>query len=499
MGYSSRYPVHDELHVKATTTLSVGYYPYFATDPTKSVTGAVGYNSWAGQYTTNQRFHIDLGAYKLVKRIYYENNHDSGASTDWGARDFTFWGTNDATAFADLTFSHDTNWTQLSLESTTFEQHVAANQADPKYILVTNTVAYRYYAIKILNNWGNGVYLGFRRIELQVEDVTLTNNGAVSGSSLPVVPLDRNDKSVVNLNSFSPSILGTPTLLEQNRLNPTLTEVDSISLSTCETMLLGAETESSLDAEIPLLSMSSTNLTGDVHSLDIELPIFTISLTNLPGQIGQLTCKLPFFTISSVSPNLSILTAEIPIFEGSIVGHGPLTSTLEITLPMLEIFALMARPGETVTCFVLNTETGALSQYTNFDFNSFCIFNGHNLAACSTGIYLLEGDNDDGTDIDASFSPGINDFENAQVKRMLNAYVPFKGDGQLYLKVTSDDGIQHEYILESVGERTRTVKTKIGKGKKGRWFETEIANIGGTDFEIQEMLFNIELLKRKVG
>jgi len=258
-------------------------------------------------------------------------------------------------------------------------------------------------------------------------------------------------------------------------------------------------TQSICDEELPLLTCSGSSITGEIHEGTGDVPIFTIDATMLIGTISVGTCILPIITIVSETTNLSNLAQELPLFEINANAHGPDLYSLAEELPMFQVYAIMERPGEPVTCFVLNTETGALSQYTNFDFNSFCIFNGHNLAACSTGIYLLEGDNDDGVDIDASFSPGINDFENAQIKRMLNAYVSFKGDGQLYLKVTSDDGVQHEYILESVGERARTVKTKIGKGKKGRWFETEIANIGGTDFEIQEMLFNIELLKRKVG
>ena len=46
-------------------------------------------------------------------------------------------------------------------------QHVAANQADPKYFYLTNDLPYRYYALKLANNWGATNYIGLRRIELQ--------------------------------------------------------------------------------------------------------------------------------------------------------------------------------------------------------------------------------------------------------------------------------------------------------------------------------------------
>ena len=165
--YQSVYPpVHNGTYVKATTNVTT-YYPYNATNPAKSLTGTDEGNSWnsASGSKTNQRFHIDLGSMKVIGRIYYENHHKSGADTNIGAKNFILQGSNSATAFAELTYATDTNWTQITTGQ--FAQHVAANQADPKYILVPPHQAYRYFAIKIADNWGNSSYVGYRRIELQ--------------------------------------------------------------------------------------------------------------------------------------------------------------------------------------------------------------------------------------------------------------------------------------------------------------------------------------------
>lgn len=58
-----------------------------------------------------------------------------------------------------------------------FDQHIAANTADPKYITVTNLTAYRYYAIKIADNWGDATLCGFRRIVLQLDDTPAVTSG----------------------------------------------------------------------------------------------------------------------------------------------------------------------------------------------------------------------------------------------------------------------------------------------------------------------------------
>ena len=169
--FTSQYPTaHTAAYVKATSTYAGDQYlPHFATDPAKSLVGAGAQNSWisANGSTANQRFHIDLGSAKVVTRLYYENFHDTALYPDTGAKNFTVWGSNEATAFAELTYGTDTDWTQLTTDISQFIQHPGANVADPRYVVVTNSTAYRYYAIKIADNWGGVGWVGLRRIELQ--------------------------------------------------------------------------------------------------------------------------------------------------------------------------------------------------------------------------------------------------------------------------------------------------------------------------------------------
>jgi len=184
-GQGSQYPpAHNDTYVKATTKYATDSWPYFATDPAKSLTGTYENNSWMSQsgVVTNQRFHIDLGSEKIIKRIYYENFHHVGTQTDRGVENFTFWGSTASGDFADLVYANDGTWVQLTTAQSTFDQHAVADASDPKYIEVTNTTSYRYYAFKFADNWGNATYMGVRRIELQTGApiVTWTVSGAAS-------------------------------------------------------------------------------------------------------------------------------------------------------------------------------------------------------------------------------------------------------------------------------------------------------------------------------
>lgn len=167
--YVSVYPpAQSDDYVKATSYYADYCLPHFSTDPTKSLVGELAYNQWAvgSGNDQEQAFHVDLGSAKTVKRIYYENSHVGGVVTERGWKNFTFYGSNTAGDFSDLVYADTGDWVELTCSQNTFDQHIAADQPDPKYITVTNTTPYRYYGFKFADNWG-GITAGIRRIELQ--------------------------------------------------------------------------------------------------------------------------------------------------------------------------------------------------------------------------------------------------------------------------------------------------------------------------------------------
>ena len=60
-----------------------------------------------------------------------------------------------------------------------FDRHSEGDEADPKFITVTNSTAYRYYAFKFADNWGGYAWMGLRRVELRVNDLFLVDESVV--------------------------------------------------------------------------------------------------------------------------------------------------------------------------------------------------------------------------------------------------------------------------------------------------------------------------------
>jgi hypothetical protein len=170
MTYTSHIPTLDTSHVKASSTYN-NYYPHQAASST-NILYSGDENGWdGGLYAPNlqQRFHIDLGEGHIIRRIYYNNYHTVGGYTARGIKYFTFWGSDSADSFNEVTYTTDTGWTQIG-ETYQLDQHVSADQADDKYLLIDNSTSYQYYALKISENYGDTVLTGVRRINLQTED-----------------------------------------------------------------------------------------------------------------------------------------------------------------------------------------------------------------------------------------------------------------------------------------------------------------------------------------
>jgi hypothetical protein len=217
--YISDYPpAYSTTYVTATSIINTDHYAHFSTDPGNPLTGSwdVG-NTWLSSADTNQRFHIDLGSGKVITRIYYENAHNSGGSTDKGVKDFTIWGSNNSSSFSDTTYGDDSGWTQITPASSQFAQHTGSDVADPQYITLTNSTAYRYYAFKFPNNWGGGGgFMGFRRVELQEGDngrkqFVLNNGTNLTSGRLPYATTNGRLVDVVGF-TFDGTTLTAPAL-----------------------------------------------------------------------------------------------------------------------------------------------------------------------------------------------------------------------------------------------------------------------------------------------
>lgn len=169
----------------------------------------------------------------------------------------------------------------------------------------------------------------------------------------------------------------------------------------------------------------------------------------------------------------------------------------ELVAEGVSFSVVLTLDGESYLAWVMNTETYGVTNYENFRFNSMCGFNGAYYATDGTKIYRLDGQTDDGAAIDAEISLGASDFGSAFLKRMERAYLGLRADGQMVLKVITDEKAEDWYTLESVPSALGESHVKIGKGLKARYWRLALRNKGGSDFTLDSLrLLPLKLSRR---
>ena len=154
--------------------------------------------------------------------------------------------------------------------------------------------------------------------------------------------------------------------------------------------------------------------------------------------------------------------------------------------------------GANTETWVLNMDSGATSIYESHQFNSYATFDGVAYGAKSDGLYRLEGDTDAGLPIRASMSFGKHNFSTDKLKRLEAAYIGASSAGKMYLKVRLSDGKEYTYVTRLNGSALAEQRIDVGRGMRATYFEFELFNSDGCDFELDTVEFVAVELSRRI-
>lgn len=132
----------------------------------------------------------------------------------------------------------------------------------------------------------------------------------------------------------------------------------------------------------------------------------------------------------------------------------------------------------------------AVSQFTEYNFNSMCKFGNLLLGANEDGIFTLDSaDKDAGTDIAAHFVLGPTDFGAEHEKRVRSAYISGRLDGRLKVEMSGDEGESVTQELVPSEGSLRLIHHKISGGRdiRGKYLRLKVSNFQGSDFTISNI------------
>lgn len=205
-------------------------------------------------------------------------------------------------------------------------------------------------------------------------------------------------------------------------------------------------------------------------------------------------------SVVSASSAVSLLNA----LESS--GYATSTATMQVartvyaqSLGSSGSSALFRDPND--IAWVMNTETAALSQYNNFAFNSLAYADGKVYAACLDGIYVLEGNDDEGAHIRAEAVSGFDDLGEQHTKHAGSVYFGYTSDGPVVVDVETY-GSGHAKQTYEIEQRTalapRNNRVKLGKGLSSRHWRITVKNKDGSRFELNDAAIDVAVSQRRI-
>lgn len=247
-------------------------------------------------------------------------------------------------------------------------------------------------------------------------------------------------------------------------------------------VLMQIVARASLTAPMPQLT-AGLNV-GAAARVNATLARFALAARGATGIVGRVAVTMPVIQLE-------------PYAVESVFGG------VELTLPALVMQATgmsIAAAPTFYPALVMQTETQALTQYDDYPFNSFAAFNGAFLAASEDGVFVLAGDTDNGTLIQACARVGMTDFETSHLKRVDRCYVGYRASGDMVLRVICDETDAREYRLADTHESgLHGNHVRIGRGLYARYWQFELENRLGSDFSLDMIELEPTKLRRRRG
>lgn len=147
--------------------------------------------------------------------------------------------------------------------------------------------------------------------------------------------------------------------------------------------------------------------------------------------------------------------------------------------------------------WVVNVDTAAAWRYQGYGFNSFFKRGERYYGVAEDGVYLLEGGDDAGADIDARLDAGRSNFGESKTKTVPSVYLAVASEDVMVLRVEAD-GQEYFYEARSSSAELKNHRVDVGRGLEGAHWSFSVLNKDGADFDLASMEFAPILNKRRI-
>lgn len=224
-------------------------------------------------------------------------------------------------------------------------------------------------------------------------------------------------------------------------------------------------------AAIPAVSVDGFLATGNLGSGSGTLaPVYGYSQSGYLGRVGSGSGQI--VVRGSGEGYVSAVGASPTARHIVVLGRSPSVNITGV-------------PDETITVFVMNLNTGAVSIHTT-EYNSWCVVDGVLYGADSEGIHKVLGFDDNGVAITGRFSKVNMDMGTPKEKFFTDVYFRGTTTGDHTITVNSERNSGSVTMVDGMSEY-HGAKSDLPKGVRGRELGITVKNDDGAYFEWSEM------------
>jgi len=229
-----------------------------------------------------------------------------------------------------------------------------------------------------------------------------------------------------------------------------------------------------------------TYILGGILNAEYESAVSSASVLAASGDYG-----LTYICAVSSASSLSLDR----IVEATLTSDTTATETLIVNLTLgaslesvTEAHSVLLVEGQQYPVWAINAQTFAPSSYASFNFDSFAQVGNRYFAANENGLYELTGDDDDGAEIAATFMLARDPHKSSRPKHSGIAYLHGTSDGKMQVRVITAEGAVYNYKTEAaLDDVVKARRVKFGRGVESHYWQLEVRNMNGDDFEVEQI------------
>lgn len=187
------------------------------------------------------------------------------------------------------------------------------------------------------------------------------------------------------------------------------------------------------------------------------------------------------------------------LFEAvEIGGFASLKSTIELMIKESLYISQTNNyaSGREAIQYAVNAVTGALSRYEGFGFKQFATVGCRTFAITDTGLFELGANEDDGDLIGAMIDFGATDYGSAQRKIVSSLYAGIDTDGDVYFRLSGDQGEERIYRPAGAGGEVRAM---TAKGLAARHWRLRLVVDEASEIDLDNVEIEIGVSQRRLG